>query len=350
MTLTVNDAVFDGVSLSMTMEVQHKADCGEGVYVTPRVTAECGGEALDVDIEGCFGDFYNGFWMPERDQGILYADGCYGADYAVVTESENGVVADPQQGPVTWTVSFDIIRPVYPVESAPAMFDAQGNETMPWTEWMQSFEDTYANGKILLADGYGLVEYDAELPKLQGMDEAEGQSMRLPERLIASGAFERVDRPEISFTTQDTQVRTLCEPQTFVFGDYQAKVTQLSVCFGRCDYEIEVTKTTQEGKTAGQEWVDGEGEWTFAVLAEGCKTSRSVSSTQLKNCDDETPCTELLCQGTVMLIGETDSVTFVPCRIEQGLRLEEYPDSAVYQAQSPTSAEQEEMMFTIHLR
>ena len=60
--ITVTDVVFDGVQLSMAMEMQPKPGCGEGVYVYPEMKATVNGQPLAVDIEGARGDFFSGIW------------------------------------------------------------------------------------------------------------------------------------------------------------------------------------------------------------------------------------------------------------------------------------------------
>ena len=133
LSLTVNEAVFDGMSLSFTMNILPK-EGGEPVYIHPRVSAQCGGEPLMTDPQGCLGDFYSGFWVPERDP--LGPEGCYGADYAIIREDEDGSIAyDTATQPVTWTLSFDIIKPNWPVESNDIALTGTADDP-PFEEYM----------------------------------------------------------------------------------------------------------------------------------------------------------------------------------------------------------------------
>lgn len=345
MTLAINDVVFDGTYLDVTIDVQPKPGCGEGVYVYPSMTAECNGQNLAADVDSCYGDFFNGFWVPERDKGVQHANGRYGVTYSVYAEDMKlEALADE----VTWTMSWDIIRPVFGIESIGMIFD--GNETEEtWDAYEQRFKQAYGDQKILLADGYSLFEYVSVLPSQPDISQEGRWLHKLPHRLTESGAFEWVDRVEFSFTTQESGIKTLSGPQTFDLGDYEATVKKLSFSFGHCDYEIELVKKEGRGKTAGQEFVDDDPQWYFAVLADGCRTQPDRSSQGLKHGTLEDPSEEMLYQGTVLLMGETDSVTFVPCWREPAMHLGEYSDDAVYGAQRPLTPEQEALAFTIRI-
>ena len=342
MTLALNDVVFDGTYLDVTIDVQPKPGCGEGVYVYPSMTAVCGGRVLEADVDACYGDFFTGFWVPERDKSLQNADGRYGVTYSVYAED---MKLEALTDEVTWTMSWDIIRPVFEIESIEMIFD--GNETEEtWDAYVQRFKQAYGDQKILLAEGYSLFEYVSALPTQPDISQ-EGRGLwKLPNRLTESGAFEWVDRVEFSFTTQESGIKTLSAPQTFDLGDYEVTVKKLSYSFGHCDYEMELIKKPGKGKTAGQEFVDDDPQWEFAVLADGCQTRKDRSSQGLKYGTLEEPSAEMLYQGTVILTGETDSVTFVPCWSGDS---ESWTFSEVYAAQRPGTPEQEALAFTIRI-
>lgn len=345
MTLTVNDAVFDGAHLSVALNVQPKAGCGEGVYVYPRMTATCGGQTQNVEEQSCIGEFFKGFWVPERNQAIAHMNGEYGANYAVLTANDAGeLVADPQNHAVTWTLSLDVIRPVYPIQRADSASDAQMTDAL-LTDDGQPFADAYAEQKILLTDGYDLSPYAFGLPRPEGMTDEAWWRTNLPDRLVASGAFERVDTAEIVFTTQETSVRTLAEPLTFDLVDYVATVKRLSVSFGACDYEIDVTKKDDSGKSAAQEWLDGEPFWQFAVLADGARTNFEWGRSGVYGEPGSDQRKRIQLAGTVLMDAQASQVRIVPC---WGTEMEN-PIGAVYSAQKPVTQEQREMAVTISL-
>lgn len=90
---------------------------------------------------------------------------------------------------------------------------------------------------------------------------------------------------------------------------------------------------------AAQLYREGEERWYFAVLADGCRTAPQATSDG--TCEDG----RVRYSGSVSLSGETDSVTFVPCRYAHPeSRL---PDSEVYSAQRPVTGEQTALSFTV---
>ena len=336
MTLTVNDAVFDGVTLMLTMDVQPKPGCGEGVYVYPRMSATVNGEPLEVEIEACRGDLMSGFWVPERDESVRWLEGTYGADYVITTETEDGrIVYDPQTEDVTWTLMLDIVRPVYAVRQNAYPL----TENVDYEAYMQQFAEAYAKKEILLTDGGSVVEYIYEVPYPEGMDRLDWQRMKLPDKLVTSGAFDRVDTTAIVFTTQGTQVATHKSEQVYDLGEYEATLEVFSVTFGRLDYEIHVRKKSG-GKTAGEEYAAHELDLEFVVLVDGCEAERSYESAHPLNDNNINPDPVVCYRGGFTLLGEANSVTFVPCVGAQ-------EQKAVYAARHPLTPEQEDMAFTI---
>ena len=340
MTLTVNDAVFDGVTLMLTMDVQPKPGCGEGVYVYPRMTAEADGKPLEVEIEACRGDLMSGFWVPERDESVKWLEGTYGADYVVTNETEEGrIIYDPQTSDVTWTLTLDIVRPVYAVR----------RNTFPLTEdtdynaYLKQFAEAYANEEILLTECGSVVDYIYEVPYPEGMERLDWQRMKLTDKLIASGAFERVDTATVVFTTKGTQVVELGEGQRYQLGDYEATIEHLSVTFGRMDYEIHVRKT-RGGKTAGEEHAAGKLDLEFAVLVDGCEAERSYDSSHPLNDNESDPDPVVYYRGGMTLFGEAESVTFVPC-----FGKESHRQAYAMTHWSEMTPEQAAMAFTIEL-
>lgn len=340
MTLTVNDAVFDGVTLMMTMDVQPKPDCGEGVYVYPRMTAEADGEPLEVEIEGCRGDMMSGFWVPERDESIMWLNGTYGADYVLTKETEEGrIVYDPQTEDVTWTLTLDIVKPVYAVRQAAYPL----TEDVDYEAYVQQFAEAYASEEILLTDCGSVVDYIYEVPHPEGMERLDWQRAKLSKKLVASGAFERVDTASIVFTTQGTRVREISSGEVYRIGEYEATLERLSVTFGRLDYEIHVRRTGG-GKTAGEEHAAGELDLEFAVLVDGCEAERSYDSAHPLNDNNVSPDPVVYYRGGMTLLGEAKSITFVPCFGARQKR-----DIYAIRRELDLTPEQRAMAFTIEL-
>lgn len=337
LTMSLNDAVFDGVSLSVTLDISAKAGA-QPVFVRPVLTASSNGRTLETDPEACRGDFFGGFWIggPYEETAV---EGRYGADYAIIMEDEaSGVTYDPQKDPVTWTLSLSILRPVYPMAEAERLNSDGGVENLDFEADMRQFTQAYAQKRILLVDG-SPVEYAAALPVPEGMTDEAWWRMPEAEKLVACGAFALADCPAFEFTTRETALHTLSTPQTFDLGDAEVTVTQLTLSFSRCDYELVVEEKPGRGKSAAQLYREGEERWYFAVLADGCRTAPQATSDG--TCEDG----RVRYSGSVSLSGETDSVTFVPCRYARPeSRL---PDSEVYSAQRPVTGEQTALSFTV---
>lgn len=340
LTMALNDAVFDGLSLSVTMDISAKADA-QPVFVCPTLTASANGRTLVTDPEACRGDFLIGFWVggPHEDAAV---GGQYGADYAIVTQEEaDGATYDPQKDPVTWSLSLSVLRPVYPIAEDECLppDDGSGNG-LDFEAYTRQFTEAYAHKQILLSGGSPM-DYSAALPAPEGMEDEAWWNMPLADRLVACGAFERVDSPTFRFTTQETALHALSAPKTFDLGDAEVTVTKLTLSFSRCDYELTVRQKPGEGKGAAQLHASGEEQWRFAVLAGGCRTAPQVASVSLEEDGG------VRYSGSVSLDDLTDSVTFVPCRCAHLEDMERYPDSEVYSLQRPATQEQAALAFTV---
>ena len=344
--ITVTDAVFDGVQLSIAMEMQPKPGCGDGVYVYPEMTAMVNGEPLPVDIEGCRGDFYSGLWSPERDQGMFDFAGEYGADYVILGDTEeSGFVYEPQTDEVEWTLSLFILRPLYQIEQ----LEFGLTEEIEYDAYMKLFTDAYKEDTILLTFEGSPVEYVYAVGAPEGMDRIAWQRMPLPDKMISMGAFERVDRVEISFTTENTDVIRITGDQIYDLGEYEAELIGLSVTFGRMDYEIHVRKKDETVKTAGQEAADGELQLDFVVLTQGCQAQPGMEGAHPLGGNDVNPDPVVRFIGSYELYGKPDTVTFVAYYGEDhGERFD--MRNRILNGGAPVTAQQEEMAFTIEIK
>ena len=344
--ITVTDAVFDGVQLSIAMEMQPKPGCGEGVYVYPEMTASVNGQPLSVDIEGCRGDFYSGIWSPEKDQGMMHFAGTYGADYVLLKDTEeSGFVYEPQTDEVEWTLSLFILRPLYQIEQ----LEFGLTEEIEYDAYMKLFTDAYKEDTILLTFEGSPVEYVYAVGAMEGMDRLEWQRMRLPEKMIAMGAFERLERVEIAFTTQNADVIEITGDQIYDLGEYMAELEKLTVSFGRMDYEIHVRKKDETAKPAGQEAADGELQLDFVVLTQGCDADPRMESAYPLNEDPVNPDPTVKFTGSYELYGELEAMTFVPYYGKDHTSRFDMRNR-ILNGGAPVTAQQEEMAFTIEIK
>lgn len=184
MTLTANDAIYDGTTLSMAFDLTTK-DESTHLYLHPRLTATVDGQTCLADVEGFgAGDFMSGFvypFLPGHDPTV---DGCgFGFDATLL--DEDCQLIQPT-GDVEWTLTLRIYKPLYQV----AYWDGQ-----------QSFEDACKSGVILVTDDTSIAEWENALPVPEGMTESEWYDLPWWEHLSLSGAYELMDMVEISFTT-----------------------------------------------------------------------------------------------------------------------------------------------------
>ena len=343
-TMTINEAVFDSISLSMTMEIQ-PVPGAEPVYVRPRITAECGGETLVTDIESCTGgDFWSGFWLPQDEE--WGNDGHYGVDCAVITDDEEHTTYDTQNEPVTWTVTFDVIKPEWPVETVDnQLYDDMDQSEEDFRAYEQAHKDAYENHIILLSVYGDLVGFDAGLPVPDGMTEEEWWDTPLDERLVRSGAFSRVDVLTASFTTDGVSALTAELPLTVDLGEVEATLTELVASFARADYKFTVHK--KDG-SAAEDYLSDVGMWEFAVLS---PTGSVHPMTTGGGCiSEESEDTNFA--ASVTLTAPTDELIFVPVFVpySQSHTGEETDAGDVMRAGKPLTQEQEQMAFTVKLK
>ena len=184
MTLTANDVIYDGTTLSMAFDLTTKEESTH-LYLHPRLTAAVDGQTYLADVEGFgAGDFMSGFvypFLPGHDP-TAYGLG-FGFDATLL--NEDCQLIQPT-GDVEWTLTFRIYKPLYPV----AYWDGQ-----------QSFETAYESGVILVTDDTSIAEWENALPVPEGMTETEWDDLPWWEHLPLSGAYELMDTVEIAFTT-----------------------------------------------------------------------------------------------------------------------------------------------------
>lgn len=210
MTLTANDALYDGTTLSMAFDLTTK-DENTHLYLHPRLTATVDGQTFLADVEGFgAGDFMSGFvypFLPGHDP-TVYG---YGFGFDATLPDENCQLIQPA-GNVEWTLTLRIYRPLYQV----AYWDGQ-----------QSFETACENGIILVTNDTSIAEWENALPVPEGITEAEWYALPWWEHLSLSGAYELMDTVQITFTTSAADALPTPEPVTLRPGDQGEAVRQL---------------------------------------------------------------------------------------------------------------------------
>lgn len=348
-TLHVNEAVFDGASLSMTMDIV-PAEGAPAVFVKPTITAQAGDTPLTLDIESCTGgDFWSGFWVPQTPE---WANGGrFGVDCVIIDDADETCAVAPVGTPVTWTVHFDVVRPEWPVSVSSLSLsgdDGDGENGFSFEDYMSSFRSSYDSRQILLSASHDLAEFDAVLPAPDGMDDVAWMALPNTERFVLSGAFSRIDAFSCSFVTEETGVQ-MADVQTFDLGEYEAEFESLSVTFARADYKLSVRAKPEHGITFRDEvYQNGIDAYAFAVLSPDCTTSFLASGAGINGADESDPSVSF--SGTVSLSGPTDTLTFVLCCDPDAVQRGNSPEHEVMRAQKPLTPQQEAMSFTVTLR
>ncbi len=352
LTLTVNEAVFNGMTLAFTMDMAPR-DASRPVYVIPTITAEAGGQTWTAEPEAASGGFSaDGFWVPSMDprQAPTTQWGVEATLSGLVGGERGGALPE---GEVTWRLSLRILRPNYPIAYAqPAADDAMMSDELP--EGSEAlFAQAYAQGRILLGPDGSLAAYAAQLPQPDGVPGGEKSWAELLDVLEESDAFTAVDGPSVVFTTDGVTRQTAQGGQSFAFADgWQAEVTELNATFDRVECSLRITRDAPDGVTAAQKYEAGD-YWTFAVLAEGATTSPQGAS--WSGCPDGS----YVWQGNVELSAPATAITFVPCRADETWQGEPAADGfvptysterMVYLGQAPYTDEQESFAFSVALR
>lgn len=193
MTLRVNEAAFDSARLDLTMDIRHRDGAGV-VYVIPSMQAYCGGKPLPLSIETINFSWDEGFFLPEQQPLHMETEQ---AGVSFILEDA------PQSGEITWSLSFDVLRPVYRIALNPRSLDPEeGEEEIPFDVYIQDYLDAYEKGIILLTDDGRLFMYDGALSMGAEFGENPWYREGLAQRMIDCGAFERVETLTSSFVTK----------------------------------------------------------------------------------------------------------------------------------------------------
>ncbi len=295
--LYVTDAVFDGRSISIAMDIKPK-EGAEPVYLYPQLTAACNGRELPVDIEGCRGDFFSGFWVPDKEvdlQGKYSVDAC--------------IYEDEADGDVQWALTFMVLKPNW--ELANDLTEFRGDQSdPPMDEYLRRFSDAYAQKKILLANGYSLVEYAVILPAPEGMSGEQYLNQRLGPQLAQSEAFTLTETIECTWTAPlPTSNQVINTGDRLEFDGYTIVMGKVTTSFMKVTWAFDVYFKNGTGEAAGIEFEARVGGKSAYALGGGGYYSGGPS-------DDKDPVHftysgEFGCPG-----GLPDVLTFIPYTME----------------------------------
>ena len=357
LSIRVNEAVFNGTVLSLTMDVEPKEGASP-LFVLPRITAQAAGKAIDTFIESSNCSFADGFFAPAVE-GIEATPTRIGIDVALIRETADGMSSEyaPQTGSVEWTISFDVFKPNWPMtvgEARPSM-NAEIDLTFEQMDaldaaYEQKLTEAYAQKQILLSPDFPLSDYALCIPQRDGVSPMMKSMEDLLLNALQSDAFAPEGRALFSFTAQAAAFDTAAGRIVDLGGGWQAELISLNAAVGRVNCAIDVTRAT--GETAGEAYWNGVFHWDFALLVNG---KAPINVTTNGYCDE---------QGTHHWLGRAEvaetvhSVTIVPCRTaeswawlnepvrEDTLAADEKAER-IYQLGAPCTQAQREHTFTV---
>ena len=208
--------------------------------------------------------------------------------------------------PVQWSLTFDVLHPVFTLEDAPYTVteEEDGGVSYTWDTAAEDCLNAYREGRILIDSVGFLMDYAFALPVPDGMTAAQWEQADLGTRLTASGAFSLSEQLTARFVTDGAPIASIQSPQTFSVGDYTCTLSKLTLTFARLEYEMTVTRSGDV--SAADAFEAGEPTLDFKLtVPDGQALAQSTSiATQTDG--------SLLFSGTYSLTQPADSVTFTP--------------------------------------
>lgn len=193
LSLSVNEAAFDGTRLDLTMDIRHREGT-DTVFVVPSIRAMCGEKELSVSVETINFSWDTGFFLPNQQPRHEETEQA-GVTFLI----ENA----PVEEEIIWTMAFDVLYPLYPIELISSSVDeAFEEDTLSFAEYIQHYIDAHRNGKILLDSSGELFMYDGALSMGAEFGENPWDAQGFAQRMIDCGAFERVDTLTVEFITR----------------------------------------------------------------------------------------------------------------------------------------------------
>lgn len=324
---SVNEAVFDGVKLSVTMSISPKME-DEPVFVIPRIRAMTNGQQLSVWVQSITGGYgADGFWIPGMIPNHTSSFDQIGIDVLLSEDGRNHRII---QDAVTWELTFDVLHPEWPI-----VFTEQaepGIDEEPWTDeeydaYHQQFADAYRQKRILLNRSAMLSPFACANPSYDLSMEDEMAYADWVEALLTQEAFTLTDRITFQFSTDPLPVKTAKEAVQFDLADgLHAELTALIVSVDHISFSFRISNDDSDKPLTMDDWRNR----TFAVLADNATTQYLASSC------GQTEDGNLLYTGHCMISGETDRLTVIPVEEGQEDRLmrervipDDLPDCAI---------------------
>lgn len=214
----LTDAVFNGQELYVAFEVEPLS--GNTVYLVPFLEAKSGGHLLHPHVFGSRGfEFHRGFWVPEKkDSG---ADGHYGFDVSL---------PDSITQNVDWELRFVELKPLWPTVEDTSNYLDDSDDAMDHDLWAHQFADAYQNQQIMLVHGTSIMMFEDLLP--EGRD--------LPQRLVASGAFEQTAQLKAGWTSPHVQPKVVAANQLIQADGLDIQVDIIELSFMSLRYKFTV--------------------------------------------------------------------------------------------------------------
>lgn len=239
LSVSVNDAVYDGSVLAFTMEMAAKTD--DVLAVEVRICGECDGKMYRFDpLDVYGGEFQSLLMLP--DLGGTFDGEKYAAEGILF--DENGQM--PLEGkPIAWTIEIDVLKAVWQTETMPDdLYEALSEED----DVAQYIREQAARHIITLTDA-GVEDYLLEMCGA-GWDEIEQISKA--DLLLRCGGFERADTIIVQFTTDfaDDYAHPELVGKRIGMGDYDLVIDNVNLSFMRANitmhYEFSAAYTEDE--------------------------------------------------------------------------------------------------------
>ncbi len=189
LSVSVNDAVYDGSVLAFTMEMAAKTD--DVLAVEVRICGECDGKMYRFDpLDVYGGEFQSLLMLP--DLGGTFDGEKYAAEGILLDENEQ---MPPEGKPIAWTIEIDVLKAVWQTETMPDdLYEALSEED----DVAHYIREQAARHIITLTDA-GVEDYLLEMCGA-GWDEIE--QMSKADLLLRCGGFERAETYTVAFATE----------------------------------------------------------------------------------------------------------------------------------------------------
>ena len=321
--MTVNDAVYDGARIALTMDIEHK---NIPVYIRPKLTAEADGVNYGIDIEGYrAGDFMTGFLYPNPFEPQM-GDNGFGLDGVLWNEDD----APLPTGDVTWTLTVKLYRPLFEIVKDDTVFVGANNE---WEKYEEKARAAYLDKKLLVTEYDNLVEYQAAIQPVTGIDENTYFDLDFADALVEAGVMEKMDEFVCRFTTtsNDDAYKEELTGKRFEFDGFAVVIDSVYTTFMHQDvamrYDFGREMTVDELRQMQEKLLPDD--WNI-YDQDGQKIEPNATSSGLEYDFDEETNSQINphLKYAVSFPGqkEPEAVTFVGCYWGEGDQPEEAPE------------------------